>query len=110
MDQKDKSEPPSPFQQLQDAGLGNLMGMNSEWFEAIGKMQAEVARFIANRLEDDVKTQQQLLQCKTVSDLQHVQAQFIQRAMDQYQEETGKLVEMSADLLGSAGSKASDDA
>lgn len=80
--------------QLQEAGLGSMMGMGTAWVEAISNMSAEVASFVAERIKEDVKTQHEILHCKDVADLQHIQAQFFQKAMDQYQAETGKLVEM----------------
>lgn len=98
------NEPTTPYKaetpmdavtQLQEAGFTNLMGMSTAWLEAIGEMQAEVASFVAERIKQDVKTQHEMLNCKNMADLQHIQAQFIQKAMDQYQAETGKLVEMS---------------
>lgn len=79
---------------LQEAGLGNMLGMSTAWVEAVGEMSAEVASFVADRIKEDVKTQHEILHCKNVADLQHIQAEFIQKAMDQYQAETGKLVEM----------------
>lgn len=86
--------PLNAITQLQEAGLGNIMGMGTAWIEAVGDMSAEVAQFVAERIKEDVKTQHEILQCKNVSDLQSVQAQFIQKAINQYQAETGKLVEM----------------
>ncbi len=79
---------------LQEAGMGNLMGLGTAWIEAMSAMSAEVAGFVADRIKEDVKTQHEILHCKNVADLQHIQAQFMQRAIDQYQAETGKLVEM----------------
>lgn len=84
-----------PLAQLQDAGLGNMMGMSAAWLDSLGKMGAEVASFVADRIQEDVKTQHEVLNCKSVEELQHVQAQFVQKAMDQYHAETGKLVELT---------------
>ncbi|WP_299410117.1 phasin family protein [uncultured Roseobacter sp.] len=81
--------------QLQEAGFGNMVGMSTAWMEAMGDMGAEVAGFIAERIKEDVKTQHKMLHCKNVGELQHIQGEFIQKAIDQYQAETGKLVEMS---------------
>lgn len=80
--------------QLQEAGLGSMMGMGAAWIEAVSDMSVEVAHFVAERIKEDAKTQHEILHCKNVADLQHIQAQFIQKAMDQYQAESGKLVEM----------------
>jgi hypothetical protein len=87
-------EPLNAIAQLQQAGLGSMMGMGTAWIETISDMSAEVAQFVAERIKEDVKTQHEILHCKNVGELQHIQAQFIQKAMDQYQAETGKLVDM----------------
>lgn len=86
--------PLNTIAQLQEAGLGNMMGMGTAWIEAVSEMSAEVAQFVAERIKEDVKTQHEILHCKNVADLQHIQAQFLQKAADQYQAETGKLVQM----------------
>lgn len=90
-----KDQPLDVFAQLQESGFGNMMGMSTAMMEAFSDMGAEVVSFVADRIKEDVKTQHEILHCKDVGDLQHIQAQFIQKAVDQYQEETGKLVEMS---------------
>lgn len=87
-------EPLNAITQLQQAGFGSMMGMGTAWIETISDMSAEVAEFVAERIKEDVKTQHEILHCKNVGELQHIQAQFIQKAMDQYQAETGKLLEM----------------
>ena len=87
---------------LQEAGLGNMMGMGTAWLEAMGAMSAEVAEFVAERIKEDVKTQHEILHCKNVGELQNIQAEFLQKAIDQYQAETNKLVEMSNKAFMSA--------
>ena len=82
----------NPFAKLQEAGFGSLAGMGSAWMETMSGMGAEVMNFMAERLKEDVKTQQEILQCKNLGELQHIQAKFAQKAITQYQEETGKLV------------------
>lgn len=81
--------------QLQQAGFGNLVGMSAAWMEALGEMGSEMLNFVSERIKEDVKTQNEILQCKNAAELQHIQAQFVQRAMDQYHDETGKLIEIS---------------
>lgn len=90
-----KTEIPfSRLGELQEAGLGNMMGLSTAWMEMLGDMGAEVMNFVADRIREDVKTQHEILHCKNVGELQHIQAQFLQKAIDQYRAETGKLVEM----------------
>jgi phage gp36-like protein len=93
---KDSNPLLGPLEQLQNAGFGNMVGMNTAWLEALSDMSAEVAGFVAERIKQDVKTQHEILHCKDVNDIQHIQAQFIQKAIDQYRDETGKLVEMGS--------------
>lgn len=84
------------FAQLQEAGLGNMAGLSAAWMETLGDMGAEVASFVAERIKEDVKTQHQIMHCRNAAELQHIQSQFIQKAIDQYQTEMGKLVDMGS--------------
>lgn len=86
---------PNAIFDLQKAGLGNMMGIGGAWVEALSDMGAEVLAFVADRIKEDVKTQHEILHCKDLAELQNIQARFLQKAIDQYQAETGKLVEMS---------------
>lgn len=90
---------------LQQAGFGNAIGMSTAWMEALSDMGAEVLGFVADRVKEDVHTQHEILHCKNVADLQHIQAEFVQKAIDQYQAETGKLVEMSTSAFTKAQSE-----
>ena len=89
--------------QLQEAGFGNMVGMSTAWIEALSNMGAEMIGFAAERIKGDVKTQHDVLQCNNVGKLQHVLAQFIQKALDEYQQETGKLVAMSTNAFTPKG-------
>lgn len=86
--------------QLQSAGFGSMMGMGTAWVETLSDMSAEMLGFVADRIKEDVKTQHQILHCKDAAELQHIQAQFLQKAFDQYQIETCKLVAMGNKGLG----------
>jgi hypothetical protein len=96
-----KETPESPLAQLQEAGLGSMLGMGTAWMEAFSDLGAEVANFVADRIREDVKTQHKILHCKDVAELQHIQAQFVQKAIEDYQTETGRLVEMTRNTFGS---------
>lgn len=95
----EKDTPLNMAAQFQEAGLGSMLGLSAAWMEALGEMGAEVAGFVADRIKEDVKTQHKVLHCKDVTELQQVQAEFIQRAMEQYQDETGKLVDLSTKVF-----------
>lgn len=80
---------------LAQTGLSHMTGWGTAWMEAVSELGAEVASFVADRIKEDVKTQHAILHCKDMAEFQHIHAQFIQKAIAQYQDETGKLVELS---------------
>ncbi|MEH6741071.1 MAG: phasin family protein [Sulfitobacter sp.] len=100
-----RAEPDNATAQLQEAGFGNMMGMGTAWIEALNDMSAEVVGFVADRIKEDVKAQHEILHCKDPANLQQIQSQFMQKAMDQYKAETGKLVEMGTKAFGSKHSE-----
>jgi hypothetical protein len=106
--QKDTEEIGAEFmRQFEDAGLGPLRLMGTAWVEAMAELNGEIASFVADRIKEDVKTQSELLQCKSPKDLQDVQLAFLEKAYAQYTAETGKLIQKSLDLFpgNSAGTK-----
>ena len=91
------------LKQFEDAGLGSMNWMGTNWFEAMAEMNSEVMSFIAARISEDVKTQKELLQCKTAEDLQKAQLAFLEKAQEQYKKDTGKLGKMGRDRRPNAG-------
>lgn len=87
--------------QFQQAGQGNMMGISTAWMETMGDLGAEMASFVAARIKEDVRTQHEILHCKDMGELQRIQSEFIQRALEQYRAETGKLTEMGSKALAS---------
>ena len=87
---------------LQNAGLAPLTWMGTAMLEAMSAMGSEVTQFIADRIKEDVKTQHQILHCKDMTELRRIQSDFVQKALEQYTAETGRLVQMSAELMDTA--------
>ena len=58
------------------------------WFE----IMRESGRFIARRLEEDLKAQQALLASRTAEDIMRVQADYYRTAMEQYTAESGRMM------------------
>jgi len=54
----------------------------------------ESARFLTDRLQQDMETQKALLACKTPADLFKVQSEFYQAAVQQYSDEATRLFQM----------------
>ncbi|WP_322889532.1 MULTISPECIES: phasin family protein [unclassified Yoonia] len=72
--------------------------MNTAWIEAMTEVGSELATFVAERLRQDIELQQALLRCRSLAEVPHVQAEFFQKALDQYQAETGKLIEITGKM------------
>lgn len=68
------------------------------WMDNMTKMGGALASFMAARVKEDLETRQALLQCKTLAEVQHVQTAFMQKAVAQYQAETGKMIAMTTQL------------
>ncbi|GEM_PF-3453059 len=82
---------------VEQAGLGPLA-----WLEFLSDFNSEVLSFLAERVREDVKTQHAILHSKDPEEMRHLQAEFLQTAIDQYTAETGKLVEMGQDAIARA--------
>ncbi|SFR09447.1 hypothetical protein [Poseidonocella sedimentorum] len=97
------AEPQSPldpdaiirtFTEIQAAGLGPVSWLGVRWLEATSDMGAEWLAFLAGRVREDVRLHHELLHAGTADRMQHIQARFLQKALDDYRDETGKLVEI----------------
>jgi len=86
--------PSGTFMDVQKSGFGNLMDLNAAWIENLGDINSEFLSFVAGRVQENVKTQQKILHCQDVAEVQKVQAESLQTAIDQYRAETGKIGEL----------------
>ncbi|MBT8457819.1 MAG: phasin family protein [Alphaproteobacteria bacterium] len=98
-------DPFAPLVDLQKAGFGGFVSLNAAWLESLGDMGAEFMSFLAERVKEDVKTQHEILHCKDISEAQKIQGDFVQKAIEQYQVETGKLMELGMSAFKTEGGK-----
>jgi hypothetical protein len=56
---------------------------------------ADAVRFVADRLQQDLKTQQAILACTSLAEMQKLQAEFFKTAQDQYAAEARRMMEMA---------------
>ncbi len=71
--------------------------------EAIDSWQeiaTEWGRFVTDRLQKDIETQRAMLDCRSPSELMKVQTEFYQTAIQQYSEETMRLMQMMSEAAG----------
>jgi len=85
-----------PFVAFKPLSLAGWMG--TAWFERVAELGSKVTSFVAERIKEDVKTQHALLHCRSLPEVQQVQAEFLQTAFDQYRAETGKLIKMTGTM------------
>jgi hypothetical protein len=55
---------------------------------------SEFQDFLAERIREDVKTQHRILHCTNPADLHKIQAEFVQKAIEDYSAETGRMLEI----------------
>lgn len=87
------------MKQAEESGLGPMRLLCTAWFEKMADMNTELASFVADRVREDVKTQHEMLHCKSTDDLRKAQFAFMEKAYAQYTAETGKLVQLGLDFL-----------
>lgn len=73
--------------------------MVPNFLDAIVQMNSEIMNFVSQRIEEDMKTQQDLLNCDSIEDLQKAQLAFLEKAYVHYTVETGKLIKMGMKML-----------
>ncbi len=60
------------------------------WME----MGSEAVRFLSDRLQQDIRTQQAMLRCTSLAEMQKLQAEFLRSAGDQYAAEARRMLEL----------------
>lgn len=80
---------------MQKMGLNSMTWMGSDWAERMADLGSEMLNFMAERVQEDVDFQHRLLHCKDMTELHKLQAEFMQRMINRYTEETGKIMELS---------------
>jgi hypothetical protein len=66
--------------------------------QACMDMGTEAVRFVWDRLQQDIKTQQAMLACTSLEEMRKIQAAFFTAAQEQYTAETARML----DLMGKA--------
>jgi hypothetical protein len=67
-----------------DAMIAAMMAVNPVAAKVWPNIMSESARFLTDRLQQDLDTQKALLACKSPTELMQVQAEFFRSAMEQY--------------------------
>lgn len=89
---------------LRDASVKATPDFATPWVEVMSTMGSQMMSFTAERIQKDVDTQTALLHARTFAEIQHIQAQFFQQAMEDYIAETAKMLEMGRRFVPGASS------
>lgn len=95
---KPKAVAPSTTPPPDMAAMGLPMAVGAAAIQAWMDMGTEAVRFVWDRLQQDIKTQQAMLACTSLEEMRKVQAEFFTAAQAQYADEAGKML----DLMGKA--------
>ncbi len=90
-----------------DAAILKWQKSSEELFKRFVENQVEICRFFAARWEQYLKLPEQLTQCRSLTEVGNMQAQFLSQFANDYMHETGKLAKPVADMMSNmANSKA----
>jgi hypothetical protein len=67
--------------------------MNGALLESLAMVQKDWVEFVDRRIKEDVAVSRQLMQCHSLADMQQVYSQFLTKAVEQYKEQTARVVQ-----------------
>ena len=95
-------------------GMGFPMSVGSVAVQAWMDIETEAARFVWDRMQQDIKALQAMLACTSLQEVRKIQTAFLTDAQKQYAVEQGKMVDLmrkatAIGLAGSANARRYDD-
>jgi hypothetical protein len=85
--------------------MGLPIAVGTAAVQAWAEMGTEAVRFVRDRLQQDIKTQQAMLACTSLEEMRQVQSEFFTAAQEQYAAEAVKML----DLIGKAAASGLTD-
>ena len=89
----------TPIIELQRNSLDPLRWFGTAWLDSATEVSRELADFLSRRIQEDVRTQHEILNCSDPAEMQGIQARFVKRAVEDYTAETGTLVKLNQDFM-----------
>lgn len=87
---------------MRESSLKTFAMLGTNWMYSVTGFTAEVAQFLTERVQQDLKLQHLLLHCQDMDELRQIQSNFVRDALEQYTAETGKLVHLGQDMIAGA--------
>lgn len=66
--------------------------INVRLIEGAAKAQKDWAAFVHRRVKEDISASQQLMNCRSLTDMQQIYSQYLRTAFEQYREHSEKAV------------------
>jgi hypothetical protein len=82
----------------QQEALETMEAAGQAVFDGLSQVHREITEFVAERIRQDIETQQEFLRCRSLEDVRKVQARFFQTAFDQYAAETTRLFKLGGEV------------
>lgn len=103
---KPKTESPAGAAKTGSAGMDPPWAVGTVAIQAWADVGAEAVRFVWDRLQQDIKTQQAMMACTSLEEMRTIQADFFRSAQELYAAEAGKMLDMmgKATTVGFAAS------
>lgn len=77
-----------------EAMTATMLAANPAMLNGLMDVITESARFVTDRFRQDLDLQMSMLNCKSPEELLQLQAEFYQKAVEQYADEANRMVEM----------------
>lgn len=88
------------------AAMGSMIAMNpmqETALKAMFAMGTETLQFLSSRMQQDLEIQKAMLSCKTLQDLQKVQADFYKTALEDYRNAASRMREVMSNSQSTDG-------
>jgi hypothetical protein len=81
----------------QQEAIDTIESASQAVLDMFTQARAEISDFVAERIRQDLDTQQAFLRCRNLDEIRDVQVRFFRTALDQYGGEAAKLVRISGE-------------
>ena len=72
--------------------LAVMTDINGKLLESIANAQKDWAEFVHRRVKEDIAASHQLMNCQSLTDMQEIYSQYLQKVFAQYREHSERLV------------------
>lgn len=82
----------------QQEAIETIESASQAVIDVFTRARAEISDFVAERIRQDLDTQQAFLRCRNFDEVRDVQVQYLRTALDQYGGEVARLVRLGGEV------------